>query len=87
MRVDELSLRLGRRQEERVRLLKERLGHLAGRLGGVDPLAVLGRGYSIVYRVSDGSIVKDASLLEKGHRVRVHFAAGRAICQVEDVEE
>lgn len=87
MRVDELSLRLGRRQEERVRLLRERLGHLAGRLGGVDPLAVLSRGYSIVYRVSDGSIVKDASLLEKGHRVRLHFAAGRAICQVEDVEE
>ena len=87
MRVDELSLRLGRRQEDRVRLLRERLGHLAGRLGGVDPLAVLSRGYSIVYRVSDGSIVKDASLLEKGHRVRLHFAAGRAICQVEDVEE
>ena len=87
MRVDELSLRLGRRQEDWVRLLRERLGHLAGRLGSVDPLAVLSRGYSIVYRVSDGSIVKDASRLEKGHRVRIHFAAGRAVCQVEEVEE
>ena len=87
MRLDDLSLRLWRRQEDGVSRLRERMGHLAGRLGAVDPLAVLRRGYSIVYRVSDGSIVKDASSLEKGHRVRVDFAAGRAICQVEKVEE
>ena len=87
MRLDDLSLRLWRRQEDGVSRLRERLGHLAGRLGAVDPLAVLRRGYSIVYRVSDGSIVKDASSLQKGHRVRVDFAAGRAICQVEEVEE
>ena len=87
LRLDDLSLRLWRRQEDRMLRLKERLGHLAGRLGGVDPLAVLRRGYSIVYRVSDGGIVKDASSLQKGHRVRVDFAAGRAICQVEEVEE
>lgn len=87
MRLDDLSLRLWRRQEDLVLRLRERLGHLAGRLEGVNPLAVLRRGYSIVYRVSDGNIVKDASSLGKGHRVRVNFAAGRAICQVEEVEE
>ena len=87
MRLDDLSLRLWRRQEDSVLRLRERLGHLAGRLGGVDPLAVLRRGYSIVYRVSDGGIVKDASSLRKGHQVRVSFAAGRAICRVEEVEE
>ena len=87
MRLDDLSLRLWRRQEDSVLRLRERLGHLAGRLGGVDPLAVLRRGYSIVYRVSDGGIVKDASSLQKGHRVRVNFAAGRAVCRVEEVEE
>ena len=87
MRLDDLSLRLWRRQEDSVLRLRERLGHLAGRLGGVDPLAVLRRGYSIVYRVSDGGIVKDASSLQEGHRVRVNFAAGRAVCRVEEVEE
>ena len=87
MRLDDLSLRLWRRQEDSVLRLRERLGHLAGRLGGVDPLAVLRRGYSIVYRVSDGGIVKDASSLQEGHRVRVNFAAGQAICRVEEVEE
>ena len=87
MRLDDLSRRLLRRQEDSVSRLRERLGHLTERLRGVDPLAVLGRGYSIVYRVSDGGIVKDASSLRKGHRVRVDFAAGRAVCQVEDVEE
>ena len=87
MRLDDLSLRLWRRQEDSILRLRERLGHLAGRLEGVNPLAVLRRGYSIVYRVSDGSIVKDAASLRKGHRVRLNFAAGRAVCQVEEVEE
>ncbi len=87
MRLDDLSLRLWRRQEDSVARLKERLGHLAGRLGSVDPLAVLRRGYSIVYRESDGSIVKDASSLREGYRVRVNFAAGQAVCRVEEVGE
>ena len=87
VRLDDLSLRLWRRQEDSNARLRERLGHLAGRLESVNPLAVLRRGYSIVYRVSDGSIVKDVSALRKGHRVRLDFATGRAVCQVEEVEE
>ena len=87
MRLDELSLRLWRRQEDTVLRVRERLGHLAGRLGGVDPLAVLRRGYSIVYDVPGGRIVKDAAALSKGQQVRVDFAAGRAVCRVEEVEE
>lgn len=87
MRLDDLSVRLWRRQEDSVSRLRERLGHLAGRLDSVNPLAVLRRGYSIVYRVSDGRIVTDASALEKGHQVRLDFAAGRAVCRVEEVEE
>ena len=87
MRLDDLSVRLWRRQEDSVSRLRERLGHLAGRLESVNPLAVLRRGYSIVYRVSDGRIVTDASALEKGHQVRLDFAAGRAVCRVEEVEE
>ena len=87
MRLDDLARRLRRGQEESASRLRERLGRLAERLRGVDPLAVLRRGYSIVYLVPDGGIVRDASSLRKGHRVRVDFAAGRAICQVEDVEE
>ena len=87
MRLDELSLRLWRRQEDSVARLHERLGHLAGRLGSVDPLAVLGRGYSIVYDVPGGRIVKDAASLSKGQQVRVDFAAGRALCRVDEVEE
>ncbi len=87
MRLDDLSLRLWRRQEDSVARLRERLGHLAGRLESVNPLAVLRRGYSIVYRVSDGSIVTDASALRQGNQVKLDFAAGRAVCRVEEVEE
>ncbi len=87
MRLDDLSLRLWRRQEDSAARLRERLGHLAGRLESVNPLAVLRRGYSIVYRVSDGSIVTDAAALRRGNQVRLDFAAGRAVCRVEEVDE
>ncbi len=87
MRLDELSLRLWRRHQDAVVRLRERLGHLAGRLDSVGPLAVLRRGYSIVYDVPGGRIVKDAAALRRGQQVRVDFAAGRAVCRVEEVEE
>ena len=87
MRLDDLARRLRRGQEDSAARLREQLGRLAERLRGVDPLAVLRRGYSIVYRVPDGGIVKDASSLHEGHRVRVEFAAGQAVCRVEEVEE
>ncbi len=87
LRLDEMAMRLWRRQEDRLARLRERLGHLAERLGGVDPRAVLRRGYSIVYRAADGGIVKEAASLRKGDRLRVDFAAGRATCRVEEVEE
>ncbi len=87
VRLDDLSLRLWRRQEDSNARLRERLGHLAGRLESVNPLAVLRRGYSIVYGLSDGSIIKEASSLRKGHRVKLEFATGRAVCRVEEVEE
>lgn len=86
MRLDELSVRLYRRHENWMQRARERIVHLTSRLNGLSPLAVLGRGYSIVYRLPDQKIVKDASDLHAGGDVRVEFARGRAVCRVEEVE-
>lgn len=86
MRLDDLSVRFYRRQEDSMRRVRERVAHLTSRLNGLSPLAVLGRGYSIVYRLPDGKIIKDASDLRAGSGVRVEFARGRAVCRVEEVE-
>ena len=86
MRLDDLSMRMFRRHTDWMIRVRERVAHLSARLGGLSPLAVLGRGYSIVYNGSDGHIVNDSKAIAIGDRVRVDFARGRAICRVEEKE-
>jgi len=85
-RLDELSVDLLRRFQERIRQFKDRLAQSAGRLGALSPLAVLERGYSITHRLSDERIVKAAASLQVGERVRITFAQGKALCRVEEKE-
>jgi exodeoxyribonuclease VII large subunit len=51
-------------------------GQLAGRLDAMSPLKVLGRGYAIATRASDGRAVRAASEVAPGERVRVRVADG-----------
>ena len=85
-RVDELSLDLMRRFQDRLRQGRDRLAERAGRLNALSPLAVLDRGYSITHKLPDERIVKDADSLQVGDRVRISFAKGKSICRVEEKE-
>jgi exodeoxyribonuclease VII large subunit len=85
-RLDELSIDLLRCFNKQLRELKGRVGHEAGRLNALSPLAVLKRGYAIAHRVSDETIVKDAASLQVGDSLRVTFAKGRSIVRVEAKE-
>ena len=85
-RVDELSIDLMRRFQDRLRQCRDRLAQCAGRLNALSPLAVLDRGYSITHKLPDESIVKDADSLQVGDRVRISFAKGKSICRVEEKE-
>src|SRR5262245_6247868 len=85
-RVDELSVDLLRRFQQRLREFKDQLAHDAGRLGALSPLAVLERGYSITHQLPGERIVKDAASLNVGDQVRVTFAAGKSLCRVESKE-
>ncbi|MBI2229918.1 MAG: exodeoxyribonuclease VII large subunit [Deltaproteobacteria bacterium] len=85
-RLDELSVDLSRRFQERLRQLRDRLAHGIGRLDALSPLAVLDRGYSITHKLPEERIVKDAGALSLGDRLRVTFAKGKALCRVEGKE-
>lgn len=85
-RVDELSVDLVRRLRDRVRQLKDRLVQRGGRLDALSPLAVLDRGYSMAHKLPEEKLIKDAAALDLGDLVRVTFAKGKAICQVESKE-
>jgi exodeoxyribonuclease VII large subunit len=85
-RLDELSVDLLRRFQEKLRQFKDRLAQGAGRLGALSPLAVLDRGYSITHKLPEERIVKDGAALALGDRVRITFAQGKALCRVEGKE-
>jgi len=82
-KLDETSVNLLRRFQDRLRQLKERLITDTGRLDALSPLAILRRGYSITHKLPEEEIVKDADVLTPGDRVRIRFAHGKAVCRVE----
>jgi len=85
-RLDELSVDLWRRFQEKLRQFKDRLTQSTGRLSALSPLAVLDRGYSITHKLPEEWIVKDAASLAIGDRVRITFARGKSLCRVEGKE-
>ena len=79
--------RLGRQSDRLVALVRAgaarhraALARLAASLGGLSPLAVLGRGYALVWEESGRKLVRDAVEVEAGQglRVRLHRGALRA---------
>jgi exodeoxyribonuclease VII large subunit len=85
-RLDELAVDLVRRFRDRLRRHRDRLARSAGRLEALSPLACLERGYSITHKLPEERIVKDASTIDIGDRLRITFTTGKALCRVEDKE-
>ncbi len=66
----------------RMHLVDSRFKSLAARLNGLSPLAVLGRGYAVCWDDSRRMIVRDASRVGSGDRVRVTLEKGELRCTV-----
>jgi len=63
---------------------ERRSGMLAARLEAMSPLAVLGRGYALCWNDAHTGIIRSASQVREGDRVRVALADGELGCRVED---
>ena len=85
-RLDELSIDLLRRFQERLRQSKNHLSECASRLNALSPLAVLDRGYAIAHKLPEEQIVKKAETLTVGDLIRITFSEGKSICRVEKNE-
>ena len=85
--VDELSGRSHRSIRHRLQIARQQTETFAYRLESLSPLAVLGRGYSITERPSDGRVIRSAAELTPGEQISTRFARGQAISRVEKVEE
>jgi exodeoxyribonuclease VII large subunit len=65
---------------------RERFGALALRLDALSPLAVLGRGYALVRRESDGALVREASDAPPGTALALRVARARLRATVQESE-
>jgi exodeoxyribonuclease VII large subunit len=60
---------------------------LSGELDAVSPLSVLSRGYSLVYRLSDGRLVRRAEEVSRDEQLLVLPKQGAILCRVLSNEE
>ena len=63
-----------------------RLHRCAARLDSLSPLAVLGRGYAVVWDESRTRVVRSASEVARADRVRVTLSRGELTCEVVDTD-
>lgn len=86
LRMEQLSALRQRLSEAAVRQLAEREQALmvqAGKLEAVSPVAVLHRGYALVYH--NQSLARDASALSRGDLLQIRLASGTVTAQVQDI--
>ncbi len=76
IRLSHLGGRLGRAVQGLQQRQGARVEALGGRLQALSPLAVLGRGYGIVRRESDGAILKSSEQVRVGESIGVRLAQG-----------
>lgn len=73
-RVDDLARRAATHQVHRLQLRRARLTGLSQKLGSLNPLAVLRRGYAVVTRVDDGRLVHSGGQVQAGDDLRVRVS-------------
>lgn len=65
---------------------RPRLDHLRGRLEALSPVAVLARGYALVY-ASDGTLLRDASAATIGQTIQARLASGSLRATVAEIQK
>jgi exodeoxyribonuclease VII large subunit len=87
LHLDELSERAVHGVITRLRLARQQLRGGAERLQALSPLAVLERGYSIARRADTALVIRDATSLRTGDRLRLTFARGTAAVRVDEPDD
>ena len=84
-RMDELGMMMQHQMESKLERDRLKLSRLEGQLRMLNPLAVLGRGYSLTRR-PDGVVVRSAEALVPGDQMVTQFADGKVISTVAEKE-
>ncbi len=86
--LTDIDSRMLKYMEEINNLKKNKFLVLTEKLGVLNPLSTLSRGYSITYKVNgQKKIIKSSRDLKIDDKVRIKFHEGESICKVEKVNE
>ncbi|HEX4308990.1 MAG TPA: exodeoxyribonuclease VII large subunit [Acidobacteriaceae bacterium] len=85
-RLASLEGRLTRAQRDHLRAFRDRESSLARHLTALSPLAVLSRGYALVYD-NRGGLIKDTENITEGQSIVTRLARGRLRSRVTQVEK
>jgi len=75
-RIAEAEPRLAGALRHRERLARERLARLSAALSSLSPLAVLERGYAVVWKVGDDRPLRSADAAAPGEELRIRLSRG-----------
>ena len=84
-RIDELGIRIRFGSEQHAAQAGQRLVHLETKLKMLNPLDVLGRGYSLTC-TAEGAVIRNAGDLKPGDRITTRFETGKTVSNVEEIE-
>ncbi|VGO22783.1 Exodeoxyribonuclease 7 large subunit [Pontiella sulfatireligans] len=83
--VDELGMAMRHQMERKTESDRQTLQRLKSQLRMLNPLAVLGRGYSLTRR-PDGTVVRSVAGLEKGEPIITQLADGKVVSNISEIE-
>lgn len=84
-RMGWMHMTMRNRMEQQLERDHRKLRQLASQLRMLNPLAVLGRGYSLT-RKADGSVIRSSDAVEIGEKLVTQFAVGKVVSNVERKE-
>ena len=83
--IDRMGTALQHRMVHQTAQERQRLTRMEDQLRILNPVAVLGRGYSLTRR-SDGSVVRSAGSVDIGEQLITQFAVGKVVSNVAEKE-
>ena len=83
--AQQLVMRVERSMTGILGLKRQVVGERVAMLDSLSPLSILGRGYSIVQKLPDGGVVRNASEVSVEDDVCARLAHGKLVCRVKHV--
>ena len=80
---DNLTHRLNTSMKQQIQIKQQQLANTSRALDAISPLATLGRGYSIVRKWPEETLIQSSGDVSPGDKIEARLKNGRIICNVE----